>query len=104
MRPYITVIPATPTILATIYAINKSNGTQNIKITDLLVHLLFDSSVDPASLARIDDYDDHNDKDLSLAGVHDKDTPITGVPIVNTQAVTSADEESDVELTQPQLH
>ena len=52
MQPYITVIPATPTTIATIDALGKSNSIQNLKITDLCRHLLFDST-DPALLAGI---------------------------------------------------
>ena len=74
-----------PTIIVTINAISKSDGIQNLKITDLHRHLLFDSSVDPALLAGVDDYDEDNDEHTSLAGVHDKDTSITGVPVPNTQ-------------------
>ena len=49
----------------TIDAIGKSYGIQNLKITDLCRHLLFDS-MDPALLAGVDDSDDN---DTSLAGV-----------------------------------
>ena len=42
-QPYITVIPTTPAIIATIDALSKFNGIQNLKITDLCRHLLFDS-------------------------------------------------------------
>ena len=93
-------IPAAPTIIATINTISKSNGIQNLKITDLHGHLLFDSSMDPALLAGVDEYNEDNDEDTSLAGVHDEDTSITGVPIPNTQAATtatSADNELDTE-------
>ena len=41
-QPYITVIPTTPTIIATIDALGKSNGIQNLMVTDLDRHLLFD--------------------------------------------------------------
>ena len=54
------------TIIATIDALGKSNGIQNLKITDLCGHLLFDST-DPVLLAGVDD---DNDEDTSLAGVH----------------------------------
>ena len=52
-HPYVTVIPATPAIIATINTISKSNGIQNLKLTDLFRHLLFDSSVDPALFAAV---------------------------------------------------
>ena len=61
-QPYVTVIPATPAIIATINALGKSDDIQNLKITDLCRHLLFDS-MDPAFLAGVDDDDD---KDLPL--------------------------------------
>ena len=48
--PYITVVPATPAIIVTNNALGKSDGIQNLKITDLHRHLLFDST-DPALLA-----------------------------------------------------
>ena len=64
-QPYITVIPTTPTIIVTINALSKSGGIQNLKITDLHRHLLFDS-MDPALLAGVDGNDDNNN---SLAGV-----------------------------------
>ena len=47
-QPYVTVIPTTPAIIVTFDAISKSDGIQNLKITDVHGHLLFDSSVDPA--------------------------------------------------------
>ena len=59
----------------------KSNGIQNLKITDLCRHILFDSSLDPALLAGVDDADD---EDTSFAGVHNKDTSFTGVPVPNS--------------------
>ena len=62
---YMTVIPATPAIIVTIDALSKSESIQNLKITDLHGHLLFDS-MDPALLAGVDD---SNDDDTSLAGV-----------------------------------
>ena len=52
-QPYITVIPTTPTIIVTTDTLSKSNGIQNLKITDLHGHLLFDSSTDPALLAQV---------------------------------------------------
>ena len=63
--PYITVVPTTPTLIATINALGKSDSIQNLKITDLNGHLLFDS-MDPALLAGVDDNDDD---DTFLAGV-----------------------------------
>ena len=57
-QPYITVIPATPTIIPIINTLGKSDGIQNLKITDLHGHLLSDSSADPALLAGVDDTDD----------------------------------------------
>ena len=62
-QPYVTVIPTTPTIIVTINALSKSNGIQNLKITYLHRHILFDS-MDPALLAGVDDDDD---EDASLA-------------------------------------
>ena len=44
-QPYVTVIPATPAIIATINALGKSDGIQNLKITDLCRHLLFDDRI-----------------------------------------------------------
>ena len=84
-QPYITVIPETPTIIVTINALSKSNGIQNLKITNLHGHLLFDST-DPALLAGVDD---DNDEDTSLAGVHGDDTSsFAGVPIPTTTVAT----------------
>ena len=60
-----------PTIIATINALGKSDGIQNLQITDLHRHLLFDFSEDPALFAGVDDADD---KGTSLAGVHGDDT------------------------------
>ena len=51
----VTGVPTTPALIATINNINKSHGIQNLKITDCHGHLLFDSSMDPALLARVDD-------------------------------------------------
>ena len=62
----------------TIDALGKCNGIQNLKITNLHGHLLFDSA-DPALLAGVDDDDD--DDDTSLAGVQGDDTSLAGVPI-----------------------
>ena len=72
-KPYITVIPTAPTTIATIDVLSKSNGIQNLKITDLHGHLLFNSSQDPALLAGVDDADD---EDTSLVGVHGDDTSL----------------------------
>ena len=41
-----------PTLIVTINALSKSDGIQNLKITDLCGHLLFDS-MDPALLAHV---------------------------------------------------
>ena len=46
-----------PIIIATIDALGKSDGIQNLKITDLCGHILFDS-MDPALLAGVDDNED----------------------------------------------
>ena len=87
-QPYITVIPATPTMITTINALSKSDSIKNFKITDLRGHRLFDSSVNPALLAGVDDTDD---EDTFFAGVHDEDTFFAGVPAPNTIAMTNAD-------------
>ena len=60
-------------MIATIDALGKSDGIQNLEITNLHGHLLFDSSMDPDLLAGVDDADD---KDTSFAEVHDKDTSL----------------------------
>ena len=91
---YITVVLAAPTMIATIYALSKSDSIQSLKITDLHGHLSFDSSVDPAFLAGVDDADD---KDTSFAEVHDEDTSFAGVPVPNTTIATNADNSSDAE-------
>ena len=96
-QPYVTVIPATPVIIVTIDTLGKSDGIQNLKITNLHRHLLFESSVDPALLAGVDDTDD---KDSSFAGVHDENTSLEGVPVPNTTVTTimiNADDDSDAE-------
>ena len=93
-QPYLTVAPTTPTIIVTIDALGKSNGIQNLKITDHHGHLLFDSSMDPALLAGVDDVDD---KDTSFAGLHDEDTSFAGLPVPNTTIMTNADNDSDAE-------
>ena len=59
----------------TINALSTSDSIQNLKITDLHGHLLFDSSKDPSLLAGVDDADD-KDYDTSLAGVPVPNTPI----------------------------
>ena len=91
-QPYITVVPTTPTIIATINALGKSNGIQNLKITNLCGHLLF-YSTDPDLLPGVHDDDD---KDISLAGVQGDDTSLAGVPIPTTTIMT------DDEMTQMQ--
>ena len=93
----VTVVPATPTIIVTINAIGKSDSIQNLKIANLCGHLLFDSFLDLALLPGVDEYnDDDNKANTSLAGVHDEDTSITGVPIPAT-ALTNTNNESDAE-------
>ena len=69
----------------TINALRKSDGIQNLKITNLCGHLLFDST-DPALLAGVDDNDD--DGDTSLAGVP---IPVT----TNNDDNDNSDAESD---------
>ena len=66
-----------PTIIATINALSKPDSIQNLKITNICGHILFDST-DAALLAGADDDDD---KDTSLAGVQGKNTSLAGVPI-----------------------
>ena len=83
-----------PAIIATVATLSQSDSIQNVKITDLHGHLLFDSSKDPALLAGVDGTDD---KDTSPAGVHDKDTSPAGVPVPNTTIMTNADNGSDTE-------
>ena len=75
-------------------ALSKSHGLQNLKITNLHEHILFDSSKDPALLAGMDDTDDYN---TSLAGVHGNDTSLAGVSVPNTTIVTHDDNDSDSE-------
>ena len=82
------------TIIVTINTLSKSDGIQNLKITDLCRHLLFDSSMDPTLLAGVDHTDD---EDTSFAGVHDKDTSFAGVPVPNNTITTNADDDSDAE-------
>ena len=83
-----------PAIIVTIDALGKSDGIQNLKITDLCRHLLFDST-DPALLAGVDDDDD---TDTSLAGVQGDDTSLAGVPIPvatnNDNSVTESNHNS----------
>ena len=93
-QPSITVVPTTPAIIVTIDALGKSNSIQNLKITDLCRHLLFDSSKYPALLAGVDDADD---KDTSLAGVHGNNTSLAGVPVPTTTIMTHNNENSDME-------
>ena len=52
--------------------------------------------MDPALLAEVDDTDDE-DEDTSLAGVHDKDYSLAGVPVPNTTITTNADDALDTE-------
>ena len=99
-QPYVTVVPATPTIIVTINALGKSNGIQNLKITDLHGHHLSDS-MDPALLAGVDDNDDD---DTSLAGVQGDNTSLAGVliPIViNDAGNDNLDAESDHNSVDP---
>ena len=77
----------------TIDALGKSDGIQNLMITNLCGHLLFDST-DPALLAGVDDNDD---KDTSLAGVHGNYTSLAGVPIPTTTIATNDDDDLDAE-------
>ena len=73
-----------PAIIATINALGKSNSIQNLNITDLHGHLLFDSSKDTVLLAGVDDTDD----DTSFAGVHDEDTSLARVPVSGATIMT----------------
>ena len=41
--------------------------------------------------------DDADDKDTSLAGVHNKDTSLAGVPVPNANIMTNADDDLDTE-------
>ena len=90
-----------PTIIVTINALGKSDGIQNLKITDLHRHLLFDS-LDPALLAGVDDDDDDDDTsltgvqgdDTSLAGVQGDDTSLAGVLIPTTTIVAHDDDDN----------
>ena len=87
-------------MIATIDAIRFTEGIQYLKITNLCRHLLFDSSMDPALLAGVDDADD---KDTSFAGVDDEDTSFAGVPVPNTvpntttTITTNTDDNSNAE-------
>ena len=98
-QPYVTVIPATPTIIVTINALSKSDGIQNLKITDLHRHLLFDC-MDAALLAGVDDDDDD---DTSLAGVQGNNTSLAGVtiPVMTTNDDDLSDTESDHNSVDP---
>ena len=78
-----------PAIIVVINALGKSNSIQNLKITNLCGHILFDSSMDPALLGGVDHVDD---KDTSFAGVHDEDTSFSGMPVPNTTVVINADD------------
>ena len=78
----------------TIDALGKSDSIQNLKITNLSYTFLFDSSVDPALLAGMDDTDD---KDTFFAGVHNENTSFAGVPVPSTTIMTNADDDSDTE-------
>ena len=49
---YITVVPTTPTLIATINTLGKSDGIEHLKITNLHGHFLFDS-MDPALMKTI---------------------------------------------------
>ena len=83
-----------PAMIATIAALGKSDSIHNINITDLHGRLLFDSSLDPALLAGVDDIDD---EDTSFAGIHNVDTSFAGVPVPNTTIMTNTDNNSDAE-------
>ena len=74
-----------------INALSNSDGIQNLKITNLHGHILFDST-DPALLAGVDDNDDG---DTSLAGVQGHDTSLAGVPIPIT--ADDSNDDSDAE-------
>ena len=87
----------TPTIIVTINPLGKSDGIQNLKITNLHGHLLFDSTMDPALLAGVDHTDAEDDEDTSFVGAHDRDTSLAGVPVPNTTITTNADDDSDTE-------
>ena len=60
----------------TIDTLSKSNGIQNLKITDLCGHLLFDSSMDPDLIAGVDDADDKDTSITGVHGVHEEDTSL----------------------------
>ena len=90
----------------TINALSKSDSIQNLKITDLHTHLLFDCT-DPILLAGVDN-DNHedtslegvqgdntflacvpyNDKNTSLAGEQGDNISLAGVPIPTTTVMT----------------
>ena len=92
-------VPATPAIIVTIDTLGKSNSIQNLKITNLCRHLIFDFT-DPALLAGVDD---GNDNDTSLAGVQGDDTSLAGVPIpiTTTNDEDASDAESDHNSVDP---
>ena len=74
---------------------------QNLKISDLHGHLLFDST-DPALLAGVDDDDD--DDDTSLAGVQVNGTSLAGelIPVASNNANDdNFDAESDHNSVDP---
>ena len=75
----------------TINALSKSDGIQNLRITNLCRHLLFDST-DPALLAGVDDNDDEG---TSLAGVHGDNTYLAGVPIPTVMPNDDDDSDAD---------
>ena len=77
----------------TIDAHSKFNSIQNLNITNLCRHILFDYT-DPALLAGVDDNDD-DDEVTSLAGVQGNDTSLAGVPKPIT--TNDDDDNSDAE-------
>ena len=77
----------------TIDALGKSDGIQNLKITYLHGHHIF-NSMGPALLAG---GDDNNDKDTSLAGVQGDDTSLAGVPMPTTTITADDDDDFDGE-------
>ena len=60
-----------------------------------IVHCLFDS-LDPASLAGVDDNDD---EDTSLAGVQGDNTSLAGLPIPTTTVATNNDDDDSDALS-----
>ncbi len=85
-RPYVTVVPAPDSIVAAVDALGKSDGIQNLKITDLRGRLLYDSTTDTALLAGVDNDEDDQD-----------DTSVTGVPVPTDAAEEDNDEDTDSE-------